>query len=181
MSEHAALLHNMSVPPKSVVKYEGLSALGSTFGANNKNTAANGPNTSPAASVFGLFGKPIGFSLDTRFRGLPVSKVLLQMGLVNDLETGAITEQEAERQLIDCINRRADELPLPDGCAVLAAHSGHALIWQDSLTLLAVLSKCTDTVWLRSKTPLLYAALQGRAVSLLVPPSFVVQLPEVLC
>ena len=40
------------------------------------------------------------------------------------------------------------------------------------LTALAILSKCTDTVWLRDKQPSLTGSFERGAVSLLVPPGF---------
>jgi hypothetical protein len=76
------------------------------------------------------------------------------------------------------INRRAAELPLPDGCAVIKTEPKQELLWGDLLSALAVLSKSTDTVWLRSKSPSLSWALQRSSISLLIPPAFMDRLLE---
>jgi hypothetical protein len=55
---------------------------------------------------------------------------------------------------------------------LILAHESHVVIWTDPLTVMAVLSKSTETVWLRAKTPSFGSALQRRSLSLLVPPAF---------
>jgi hypothetical protein len=82
------------------------------------------------------------------------------------------------QQLTLLINRRADELPLPDGCLVTRAQEYHPVIWSDPLTALAILSKSSDTVWLRNKTPSLLGAMGSMSKTLIVPPSFASYLPE---
>jgi hypothetical protein len=74
------------------------------------------------------------------------------------------------------IGRRAEELPLPDCCVVLPPAATHRVVWPDLLSALAVLTKCSNAIWLRAKAPSLQAGLQRRDVSLLVPPSFAMRL-----
>jgi hypothetical protein len=84
----------------------------------------------------------------------------------------------AAEQLTWLINQRAKELPLPEGCAVIKTHVSQPEIWTDALSVLAILTKCTDTIWLRSKSPSLVSARTKRTVSLLVPPLFIHHLPK---
>jgi hypothetical protein len=85
---------------------------------------------------------------------------------------------DALAQLTELIDLRAKELPLPDGCVVIPHVETPKFVWKDPLTVLAVLSKCSDSVWLRAKSPLLHAALVRRQVTLLVPPHFASKLEE---
>jgi hypothetical protein len=62
---------------------------------------------------------------------------------------------------------------------VITALGDHRMIWPDALSALAILSKCSDSIWLRAKRPLLTAALVRRRATLLIPPHFANQLPEV--
>lgn len=155
--EQGGLLHNMSAPPKSVVKYSGLSNLA----------------TSQAQAGAGLFGTPVRFALPSSMRGKTPAYVLRHLGIE------PLSAKAAAQQLDLLINARADELPLPEGCAVIPAAAQHPVIWPDTLSTLAILSKCSDSVWLRAKQPALNAALQHRQVTLLVPPRFAHLLPKV--
>jgi len=83
-----------------------------------------------------------------------------------------------DRRLITLINRRAAELPLPDGCAVIKTIPAHEVLWDDPLSALAILSKSNDTVWLRNKAPSLSEAVRRTAISLLIPPAFTDRLLE---
>jgi hypothetical protein len=121
-----------------------------------------------------LFGTPVRFSLGSEWLGLKPVEVLYRLGVAIDLARGS----DPSKQLALLINRRADQLPLPEGCAVIPADPSHNALWNDPLTALAILSKSTDTVWLRNKTPSLLGALQRESVSLLVPPRFASKLPE---
>ena len=87
-----------------------------------------------------------------------------------------LLDVDEARALIDA---RARELPLPPGCAGIASQLSHRVIWQDTLSVLAVLAKCSDTLWLRDKNPSLSSALSKSRVSLLVPALFVPHLPKV--
>ena len=154
--EPAGLLHNMSAPPKSVVKYCGLSNL----------------VTSVSQGYAGVFGTPVRFALRSDLLGKTPGYVLRYLGIE------PLSLKAAGQQLDALINARANELPLPEGCAVIPAAAQHPVIWADTLTTLAILAKCSDSIWLRSKQPALIAALKRRQVTLLVPPHFAHHLPE---
>jgi hypothetical protein len=172
--DSTGLLHNMSVPPKSVVKYEGLSGL-ATLGS----PGGSGVTGVSYKNRKHLFGLPVRFELSQEWRGLSAQELLLQLQL--DVKPGKAAEQDPDKRLITLINECANALPLPEGCAVIASDASHAVLWSDPLCALAILSKCTQSVWLRSKTPSLIAAQQCGPVSLLVPPNFVNQLPSSPC
>jgi hypothetical protein len=164
MNDACPLLHNMSVPPKTVVTYAGLGALA------GKGAHAPGPNGAPPCPD-GTFGAPVLFELDDDFRADTPRAVVRQLGV----RPG----RNAEAQLEALLDARAAELPLPDGCVAIEPDEGHPRPWRDPLTVLAVLTKCSGTVWLRAKQPALAAALERRRVTLVVPPRFVDRLPEV--
>ena len=159
MADQGTLLHNMSAPPKSVVKYSGLADLATTAG----------PGGSGVAGVKfkdkGVFGTPVRFVLPTDLVGKSPA------GVLRHLEVDP--SSDPKRQLIALINTRANELPLPGACVVIPVEEGHELIWADALSALAILSKCSDCIWLRAKDPALKAALARRQATLLVPPLFV--------
>lgn len=160
------LLHNMSAPPKSVVTYAGLSAL-----ATKRQPGGSGL-TSVSYAGTQSYGTALRFVLPEAFRGADAATVLALLGITP--EPG----RDPARQLIACIKRRALELPLPEGCAVIKAEKHHPVLWDDPLAALAVLTQSTDTVWLRGKSPTLSAASQRDTLSLLVPPTFVARLPH---
>ena len=162
------LLHNMSAPPKTVVKYAGLEGLAKQSGPGGSGVTGL-KYTNPVVN-----GLPVRFVLPIGFIDQDPEKILrlLKIDRSDQFST-------AESQLVDLINHRADELPLPEGCAVMAAHDSHGVIWPDALSALAILTKCTDSIWLRSKTPSI-ASVKGKpSLSLLVPPLFTNQLPKV--
>ncbi len=163
-SDRSALLHNMSAPPKTVVKYSGLADL----------ATVSGPGGSGVAGIrfkgAGVFGVPVRFALPGDLNGKSPADVLQHLG--------EDPQSDPERQLCDLINERANELPLPEGCAVIPALDGHRLIWTDALSALAILAKCSNAIWLRAKTPTLNAALTRTQVTLLVPPLFADRLPK---
>ena len=163
-SDRSALLHNMSAPPKTVVKYSGLADL----------ATVSGPGGSGVAGIrfkgAGVFGVPVRFALPANLVGKSPADVLQHLG--------ADPQSDPERQLCDLINERANQLPLPEGCAVIAALEDHRLIWADALSALAILAKCSNAIWLRAKTPTLNAALTRTQVTLLVPPLFADRLPK---
>ena len=164
MNEQPALLHNMSAPPKTVVKYSGLSELART----------SGPGGSGVAGVTfkgrEIHGTPVRCMLGSSYAGRTPEKLLAALGH----EPVA----DVERRLAELINARAQELPLPDGCVVIAGRSDALVIWQDPLAALAILAKCSDYVWLRAKTPAIHAALRRNTVTLLIPPQFAARIPE---
>jgi hypothetical protein len=159
MEDMTALLHNMSAPSKSVVKYSGLADL----------AADKSPS---GAGACGVFGTPVRFALPADLAGKSAADILRHLG--------ADAEPEPERKLAALIDARASELPLPDGCAVIPALEGHRIIWADALSALAILAKCSDTIWLRAKSTSFNAALVRRQATLLVPPRFADPLKEKL-
>ena len=168
MCDSGALLHNMSAPPKSVVKYSGLADLATV--RRNK----GGWGVGIGFKSDGFFGTPVRFALPAELAGKSPADILRHLGA----DPQPDPQPDPARQLCALINARANELPLPEGCAVIAALEGHRLIWPDALSALAILAKCSDAIWLRAKTPALNAALARTQVTLLVPPLFAAHLPK---
>lgn len=162
MDERAALLHNMSGPPHTVLKYAGLGAL----------AAAAGPGASEAkAPALTAFGTPVRVVLPAEVAGATPAEVLRRLGRAADAAP--------ERALAALVDARAAQLPLPDGCVVIPARPEHPVFWPDDvLAALAVLAKSSGSVWLRARSPALSAALQRREATLLVPPRFAGALAE---
>src|SRR5687767_7809193 len=105
----------MSAPPKSVVKYAGLSDLATA-------AVRNGGRPNTGSSVFGTpirFVLPAGMSCDAP------SGVLRLLGIKPARDPG--------QQLCVLIDERARELPLPDGCAVILIAEDHPVVWPDVL------------------------------------------------
>jgi len=156
--EGSALLHNMSTPPKTVVTYAGLGELARAAQQRN-------PSRAPAQiSYSGVFGMALRFELPRALRGQPPEAILKILEIA--------PQGEASRQLAALINARANTLSLPDGCVVVAERPDARVLWDDPISVLAVLAKASASVWLRSKTPALHAAVQRQQVTLLVPPMF---------
>ena len=165
MEDRASLLHNMSAPPKLVLKYSGLADLASK----------RGPGGSGVCNVrfdgIGIFGTRVRFVLPPDLAAESPAGILRHLGID--------PQSDAAPQLAALINARSRELPLPDGCAVIPVAESHRIIWSDALSALAILSKCSDSIWLRAKTPAFNAALARQQVTLLVPPLFASRLPEI--
>jgi hypothetical protein len=83
-----------------------------------------------------------------------------------------------KKKLLRLIETRARELSLPDGAVVIPVREHHLEIYTDLLSVLAVLTKCSASVWLRAKSPRISALKVRREVSLLIPPSFAQNLEE---
>ena len=164
MHDSGALLHNMSAPPKSVVKYSGLSDLEAHRDPRALRVTGIGSRGN------GVFGTPVRFALPVNLSRKSPADVLRHLGVE--------VQPDPEWKLCALIDVRANELPLPDGCAVITALKEHRLIWADALSALAILAKCSESVWLRAKTPSLNAARARRQVTLLVPPLFADRLPK---
>lgn len=165
MDERCALLHNMSGPPHTVVKYSGLADL-----ASLRSPGGSGV-TSIGFKNRGFFGTPVRFALPAGLCGQSPAEILRHLGI----EPGA----DPAGQLAALIDARANELPLPHGCVVIHGNIDYRLIWPDALSALAILAKSSDSIWLRAKHPALNAALSRSSVTLLVPPQFANHLPEV--
>jgi hypothetical protein len=174
MNDHPALLHNMSAPPKSLVKYEGLSDFVIRHLPGGSGVTSVGYKPCTPGGTPRQFGTAVRFSLPPEFAALTVE------ALLEILDAGATQPagRDPTAHLRALINARASAMPLPDGCAVIPAEKTHTVLWDDPLSALAILCKCADTVWLRSKNPSLIAIQQRSAVSLLVPPTFASRLPE---
>jgi len=166
MADLGTLLHNMSAPPKSVVKYSGLAGL-ATCAAPSFNTGMAGVKFKGKR----VFGRPVRFELPAALAGESCADILRHL----EVEPSP----DPDRQLIALINARANELPLPGACLVIPVAKAHRLLWADALSALAILAKCSDCLWLRAKDPALKAALIRRQASLLVPPLFARRLPKV--
>lgn len=164
MRERCPLLHNMSAPPRSMAKYAGLADLAGSAGQ-----LGAGVHWLPFEGI-GVFGTPVRFALDRELPWKSVEEVLERLGV----DAGP----DPEQQLAALVNARADELPLPDGCAVIPAKAEHRVLWPDTLSALAILAKCSSHIWLRAKSPALNAALARRQATLLVPPAFARHLPK---
>ena len=159
MSEPAQLLHNMSAPPKSVVKYGGLKTMLSP---------TEGDNNSSSKAPFDALKGAVKFLLPERPRFRASTVILKILG-----EKKTDTPDEA---LIKLIEVRAAELPLPDGCLIIP-DGDYPVIWPDLLSALAIITKSSGSVWLRSKSPALSVIEKRRSVCLLLPEDFIPKLP----
>ena len=162
MIETSQLLHNMSAPPRSVVKYNGLSteALATGVGRSRK--------TGVPCSNYDVFGRFITFHLPVNLRRCGARTILKRLGM----ELGSTPEVT----LLHLIEARAKELRLPDACVVIPTKIDHPCPWTDPLAILAVITKSSGSIWLRSKTPRLSVLRKVSAISLLVPPIFADQI-----
>ncbi len=158
MTEPTRLLHNMSAPPKSVVSYAGLSRA-----SIEAVTPDNGGRKSRVAAD-SVYGIPAAFWIPDPLRKCGPVKILQQLGEEPGLD--------AEKELVALIEKRTEELPLPNACVVVPNKPAHGCPWADPLAALAVITKSSATVWLRSKSPRLSLIGTRQAVSLLVPPTF---------
>ena len=157
MIEPAQLLHNMSSPPKSVVKYSGLSD-----GAANAGTAGIGVGDGLIMHN-GVFGAFVAFRLAPDLRRRAPGTILKHLGIAPG--------PAPEKTLAGLIDQRARELALPDACVVVPSKQDHPSPWPDTLAALAIITKSSGSVWLRSKTPRLTAMKKRSVVSLLIPPA----------
>ena len=162
MIETVQLLHNMSTPPKSVVKYSGLQRDAKATHVQDTGVGWL------AASNNGAFGTFITFRLPENLRRCGAKTILERLGVE--------PSSEPENVLFDLIEKRAKELVLPDACVVIPTKVDRPCPWPDPLSILAVITKSSASIWLRSKTPRLSVLRKTRATSLLVPPSFADQI-----
>lgn len=157
MTEGSAIFQNMSSPPSTTIRYSGLS----NFVEGIDHVAVSKSDTACNRNYIGL-SRPVLFQLPRGVRSTIPRKLLTA------ISPGTATKNP-EQEVMRLINERAKQLPLPDGVAVVSADPGHEQIWDDVLATLAVLTKSSGAVWLRTKAPRL-TALSGRfQVSLLVP------------
>ena len=159
-----SLLHNMSAPPKTTVTWQGLSGLMGQLGPGGSGVCSL--KYTPGGGAYGL---AVRFALADDVTRLSASSLLERLGQA--------AGGSAERTLLAHIEAHAKALPLPDGCVVIQKVPGAATPWPDLLSVLAVLTKCSDAVWLRAKKPSLSSLARRRSVTLLVPPMFVHRIP----
>ena len=148
MRERAHLLHNMSAPSRSVITFSGIT---------QKTRKGLWKRSAKEPVVISVKVNP---SVERRS---PL-ELLIDMG-VSD-------QSDPESTLIRLINERANEIPLPDGCAVINYQPDRIHKWNDALTQLAVICKASRSVWLRSKEPRLSLINERRSVSLFLPFGF---------
>ena len=144
MTDATPLLHNMSVPSRSIVRYDGLGGP----------AAADILQTGGAGSVIAFRAPP--------WTTPPTVRELLQIVRV-------APTSDPEAQLAELIEHRASELPLPDGTLLVPHRPTHTCLWPDLASFLAIVTKSTGRVWLRSKQPSLSRIVDCRAVSMLIP------------
>ena len=152
------LLHNIGAPPRTVVRYSGLSSM--------TTPAAEGADPSPSP----MHGSAVRFVLPEDVETSSPAAMLHSLGV----DPG----DDPQATLESLINARANALPLPDGCVVIPANDAHRIIWTDALSALAILAKSSGSIWLRAKMPTVYGPFTRREASLLIPPAFVTQLGE---
>ena len=154
-----ALLHNMSAPPKTTVTWQGLSGLIGQLGPGGSGVCSL--KYTPGGVAHGL---ALRFALPEDVTAVSAASLLELLGQP--------AGTAAEKTLLALIEARAAALPLPDGCVVIQKVPGAAMPWPDLLSVLAILTKCSEAVWLRAKKPSLTSLTRRRSATLLVPPMF---------
>ena len=157
MSEAVSLLHNMSAPPKSVVNYTGLRRVR----VKNRTKSESGEE----------FGVALAFRLPPYVRSTFAARLIEVIGEGRG-------KGSPESRLLRLIEDRARDLPIPDGAVVIPVQSDHQTLWPDALAAIAVITKSSENVWLRGKTPRLSVLRNRREISLLIPPAFATKLEE---
>jgi hypothetical protein len=157
MKDGTSLCQNSGVPPRTTISYAGLAEI-----------AAKGESRGSRV----VYSTPVRFEIPDGLAARVPTTILRRLGQKPGPDPTA--------QLRHLIEERAAELPLPDGCAVMAAAPGHISPWPDALSGLAVVTKCSNSVWLRAKSPLLGPGCRRGWVSLLVPPAFAAAIPGVI-
>lgn len=163
--DQSHLLHNMSAPPKTVIRYAGLPRLGEADGSS----AASSGRASDHVDV-DVYGQAIRVDLPQGFDSSSPAAILQGLNVAVSADPAA--------QLIELINQQAETLPLPDACLVIACADHHPTPWPDALSALAILTKCSEHIWLRAKNPRVHGPFERQRVSLLVPPTLVHRLQE---
>lgn len=148
VKEPGNLLHNMSVPSRSVISFSGV-------------------ERSASKKIWQVASKEpqiIAFRVNSK------DKKCAPLDILTDI--GVTVTSSPESTLKKLIDERANELPLPDGCAVIEYRPDHVQKWQDELAQLAVVCKSSSSVWLRFKEPRLSLIDERRSVSLFLPFGF---------
>jgi len=164
MNERAKLLHNMSTPPRSVVKYSGLSGVPANAGRGEANAHGESFTQNGTSGAF------VAFRLPKDICRLRPKTILKRLGF----DPG----NAPEKTLVCLIEQRAKELALPDACVVVPTNQCHPSPGPDILAALAIITKSSGSVWLRGKTPRLSVIKTRSIVSLLVPPPWAAKILE---
>ena len=155
MRESPHVLHNMSAPPRTTIRYEGLSG----------NVTGAGPGGSGVCS--------------RGYQGTPLRGCIVQLQLPDSWDCsdplalltalGVAPLGDVQSQLLALVIATACDLPLPDICVVLPVDKTTVRRWGTPLVALTVLSQCSDVMWLRAKRPVFAQAIARRQVRLLIP------------
>ncbi|NBP39558.1 MAG: hypothetical protein EBS73_13550 [Betaproteobacteria bacterium] len=160
--DFAALAHNMSAPPKSVIKYEGLSGL------VKRNLPGGTGVTSVGYKNSYPVGTPMRFSIPQSL--LRASPEELLVALEGDGRHG--DSESTLDELTRRIAKHARAIPLPEGCAVIPTQAAFPSPLPGLLDALVVITQSTNSVWLKSKSPLLSRLHTTQSVSLLIPDRY---------
>ena len=124
--------------------------------------------SAPAKSVISHTGRGTGSRLSFWLPSGGTPRDLLA-SIGGDVQ--GLTSRQAERELVARINAHARTLRLPLAAAI-ASYGEHGQVkeaCQDRLTIITVLSKSSDHVYLRDKEPILPVLGKGRGVVLILP------------
>ena len=119
INERCPLLHNMCGTPQSIISYVGNSPIR----LNSKRKRSLGQHLVEL--------KSISFSVNEEIAVLSPREILASIGVQHSLDP--------ERTLIEHIDKRAEQLSVPDGCAVIRNQPYHQQIWTDLLAQLAII------------------------------------------
>ncbi|HEB52965.1 MAG TPA: hypothetical protein ENI87_06900 [bacterium] len=160
-----------AAPIQARVCYAGLRTLSDGYDATVREGAPPPLYSPDPLGDPALFGTAIAFPLSTDESRLSPSKLLR---LVEpDFKPRRIVVREA--RLVELINQRARELPLPAACPILHNMRNPVPCQADLLTRLTVFTKCTNSVWLLRRAPsLAHLADITRPLQIVlpVPPGF---------
>jgi len=149
------VLHNMSAPPRTTIRYEGLSGNVKEAGPGGSGVCSRGYQGTP------LRGRIVQLQLPDNWDSSDPSALLTALGVA--------VLGDAQSQLLALVIATARDLPLPDICVVLPVDKTTVPLWGTPLMALTVLSQCSDVMWLRAKSPVFSQAITRRQVRLLVP------------
>lgn len=127
--------------------------------------------SAPSKSVISHTGQSIGGQLSFWLSsGSTPSDLLASVGG----DVSGLTSREVERELVARINAHAQTLPFPPAAAT-ASYGERGQVKDaclDQLTIITVLAKSSDHVYLRDKEPILPLLSKGRGVVLILPPGW---------
>lgn len=135
----AALLHNMSCPPRTVIRYSCGNQRGHGFGL--------------------VFAWP----------ALPANPSAADLLRLLDGVSAGSGDRDAEEELRDRVNRHASTMPLPAAALVTDKAFAGDKQCLDLLSVLSVQAKSSERVYLRGKEPNLAAIRRERRLVLVLP------------